>query len=259
MLFRIKSNFFKYFLLLKPWRNPVVPNDCWEQVPCGSIQNHNMLSAHHPSLIASSCPVAHFRTRLSCSRWTRSVAWVSLCLHWRVGCVRYSEQPQNRKCTFQRHMMSLAVQCKHGCMFHMLNSTSAPSKPAKILCITPFFQHHGCLTNRVVFVSSRGAGQHHTDREPSTGASSDSSSPEPAVAQRWVCTEAPTSPVKCSGAASAVASAHPAPPAWVPLGLLLVQAAQNAVAFRKCEANPGLLTFRNFCSVPFCDGMGVGV
>lgn len=91
-------------------------------------------------------------------------------------------------------MMSLAVQCKHACMFHLLSSTSAPSNPAKILCITPFFQHYGCLTNRVVFVSSRGARQLHAGREPSTGALSDSGSPEPAVAQRWVCIEAPLSP-----------------------------------------------------------------
>lgn len=53
---------------------------------------------------------------------------------------------------------------------------------------------------------------------------------------------------------------HPArwaPPTRVSRRLLLVQAAQNAVAFCKCEANPGLLTFRNFCSVSLCDGVVV--
>lgn len=55
---------------------------------------------------------------------------------------------------------------------------------------------------------------------------------------------------------------HPArwaPPTRLSRRLLLVQAAQNAVAFCKCEANPVLLTFRNFCSLFFlCDGFGVG-
>lgn len=106
---------------------------------------------------------------------------------------------------------------------------------------------YGCLTNSGAVCSSKGRVK--ASRWPRTSSRSSvqlrltrtSRYPKVSVrksAPRW----------------NTMHSAGSAPPTRVPRRLLLVQAAQNAVAFCKCEANPGLLTFRNFCSVTLCDG-----
>lgn len=106
---------------------------------------------------------------------------------------------------------------------------------------------YGCLTNSGAVCSSKGRVK--ASRWPTTSSRSSvqlrlthtSRYPKVSVrksAPRWNTMRPPGS----------------APPTRVPRRLLLVQAAQNAVAFCKCEANPGLLTFRNFCSVTLCDG-----